>query len=83
LAHHGVLGVTEEGLDFQILLDPAEEALDLPALLAEVGDGLGCQPEVLGEEPVNFAGFGVLVNEAAQGLGALSGFGAGKADGLI
>jgi hypothetical protein len=38
---------------------------------------------VVGEEHVNFAGFGVLVNDAAHGFGALSGFGAGKPDGLI
>ena len=83
MAQHGVFGIADEGLDLQILLDPAEEDLDLPAFLVDVGDGLGCQPEVVGEEHVNFAGFGVLVNDAAQGLGALSGFSAGKQDGLI
>lgn len=83
MAHHRVLRVADEGLDLQILLDPAEEDLDLPALLVDVGDGLGRQPEVIGEEHVNFAGFKVVVNNAAQGLGALSGFGAGEPDGLI
>src|SRR4030066_2285433 len=66
LAHHGVLGVADEGLDLQILLDEAEEDLDLPALLVDIGDGLGYQPEVVGEEHINLAGFGVLVNDAAQ-----------------
>jgi len=83
LAHHRVLGVADEGLDLQILLDPAEEDLDLPALLVDIGDGLGYQPEVVGEEHKNLVGFGVLVNDAAQRLGALSGFRAGKLDGLI
>jgi hypothetical protein len=83
LAHHGILGVADEGLDLQILLDAAEEDLDLPALLVDVGDGLGRQPEMVSEEHVDFAGGGVLVNDAAQGLGALSGFSACKQYGLI
>jgi hypothetical protein len=83
LAHHGVFGFPDEGLDLQILFDPAKEDLDLPALLIDVGDGLGHQPEVIGEEHVDFAGFGVLVNDAAQRLGALSGFGAREQAGLI
>jgi len=83
LTHDGVLGVADEGLDLQILLDEAEEDLDLPALLVDVGDGLGRQPEVVGEEHVNFFAFRVLVNDAAQGLGALPAFSAGKLDSLI
>ena len=47
MAHHGVLGVADEGLDLQILLDEAEENLDLPALLVDVGDGLGREFEML------------------------------------
>ena len=83
MAHHGVLGVADEGLDLQILLDPAKEYLDLPALLVDIGDGLGYQPEVVGKEHINLVGFGVLVNDATQRLGAFSGFRAGKLDGLI
>ena len=71
MAHHGVLRVADEGLDLQILLDPAEEDLDLPALLVDIGDGLGRQPEMVGEKHVTLAGGGVLVNDAAQGLRAL------------
>jgi hypothetical protein len=45
LAQDRVLGVADEGLDPQILFDPAEENLDLPALLVDIGDGLGNMPE--------------------------------------
>ena len=83
MREHGVLGVADEGLNLQILLDLAEEGLDLPALLVDVGDGLGCQPEVVGEKDINFPGGGVPVDDAPQGLGALPSFGAGKQDGLI
>ena len=34
----GILGAAEEGFDLQVLLDPLEEELDLPALLVERGD---------------------------------------------
>jgi hypothetical protein len=47
-------------LKLQILLDLTEEDLDLPALLADIGDGLGYQPGVVGEEHRNPVGFGVL-----------------------
>jgi len=50
LAHHGVLGVADEGLDLQILLDAAEEDVNLPALLVDVGEGLGRQPQMVREE---------------------------------
>ncbi len=38
----------DECLDSQILFDPAEENLDLPALLIDIGDGLGRKFEVIG-----------------------------------
>ena len=38
---HRVLGGADEALDLQTLLDPAEEQLDLPALLVDLGDFVG------------------------------------------
>ena len=83
LVQYGVFRVADEGLDLQILLDETEENLDLRAFFVDVGDGFGCQAEVVGEENVNFAGVGILIRDAAQGLGALPAFGAGNLDSLI
>ena len=41
LGQHGVFQVADEGLDLQVLLDEAEENLDLPAFFVNIGDGLG------------------------------------------
>ena len=35
---HCVLALAQEALDLQVVLDPFEEQLDLPALLVELGD---------------------------------------------
>ena len=47
---HGVLGGPEEVADFEGLLDPAEEQLDLPAALVDLGDLLGGGVEIVGED---------------------------------
>ncbi len=52
----GVLGATEEDLDSQVLLDPPEEELDLPARLVELGDGKSGKPEIVAEELKVFGG---------------------------
>ena len=39
LSLHGVLGGAVEGFDAQVLFDPFEEQLDLPALLVDLRDG--------------------------------------------
>ena len=80
---HRVFRVADEGLDLQVLLDAAEEDLDLPAFFVAVGDGLGRQLEMVGEKDVAPAGGGVLVGDAAQGNGAFLGLGAGQPDGLV
>ena len=83
LGQHGVFRVADEGLDFQVLLDEAEEDLDLPAFFVDIGDGLGRQLEMVGEKDIALAGGGVAVSDAAQGNGAFLGFGAGHPDGLV
>jgi len=83
LAHHGVLGVPDEGLDLQVLLDEAEENLDLPTFLVDVGDGLGRQLKIISEKDVAFIGGGIPVGDAAQGSGASLGLGASQPDGLV
>ena len=58
---HRVLGGTEEALDSQMLLDPLEEQLHLPALPIQRADGPRRQAEVVGQKHQSFAG---LVREA-------------------
>ena len=83
LGQHGVFRVADEGLDLQVLLDEAEEDLDLPAFFVDVGDGLGRQLEMVGEKDIALAGGGIPIGDAAQGNAAFLGFGAGQPDGLI
>ena len=83
LGQHGVFRVADEGLDLQVLLDEAEEDLDLPAFFVDVGDGLGRQLEMVGEKNVALAGGGVPIGDATQGNEAFLGFGAGQPDGLV
>ncbi len=45
LCHYRVVGVSQEGLDLEVLLDKVEEDFNLPALLVDIGDGLGREPE--------------------------------------
>ncbi len=80
MTHHGIFRVADEGLDLQILLDEAEENLDLPAFLVDVGDGLGRQLEVVGEKNIAPAGGGVPVGNAPQGKRTFLG---PKPDGLV
>ena len=69
LSQNGIAGSAEEGFDFEILLDPTEEGLDLPALVIDLGDGGGGEAEVIGEEAVDAAGDGILEGDQAQGMG--------------
>ncbi len=62
LGADGIVGGAVEGLDSQVLLDPLEEQLDLPAQFVEAGDGDGREGEVVGEEDQGF--FGLSVEEA-------------------
>jgi len=41
LAQHGVFRSADKGFEAEVLLDEPEERLDLPALLVDVGNGLG------------------------------------------
>ena len=69
LCKHGIAGGSEETFDFEMLLDPLEEEFDFPPGLVDVGDGLGRQGEVIGEEEVVLTGGGVAEADAAQGVG--------------
>src|ERR1035437_3831919 len=47
---HGVLAGAKEHLDAQMLLDPFEKQFHLPTLTIEVGNQLGLQAKVVGQE---------------------------------
>jgi len=55
---HGVLGGAEKAGDLQRLFDPAEEQLDRPAALVEIGDLLRAGVEVVGQQTEYLAGLG-------------------------
>src|SRR5574340_959032 len=68
LALDGVLGSAEEPLDAQVLLDPLEEQLHLPAAFVQSADTQGGDAEVIGQEHQRLSGFRVLVADAPQSL---------------
>ena len=68
LSEHGVMRCAEECLDFQILLDPFEKELDLPAFLVQIRNGLGIQMIGIGNIAVFFAGFRIDLSHHAQRL---------------
>ena len=64
-----ILGVPEEALDPEMLLDPLEDQLHLPARLVQGADGLGIQGHLVGQE--HERAFALAITEAnpAQGVG--------------
>ena len=73
LCLHGVLAGAQESLDTQVLLDPFEEQLDLPATFVERGNRQGGQRRVVGQKDQRLARFGVFESDAPQVLGVLLG----------
>lgn len=69
LDEDGVFRVADKALDAQVLLDFAEEYLDAPAFLVDVGDGMCGQAEVISQEFVMLARFRVTIADAAQAQG--------------
>ena len=68
LSFDGVLGGAIEALDAQVLLDPLEEQLDLPAALVQLGDGRPRQGESVGEICEDPPALAIAVLDAAQAL---------------
>jgi len=65
LRQYGIPGGAKERFDFQILFDVLEEQFNLPPGFVNVGDGLGRQMEVVGQEHVVLAGFRITIADAA------------------
>lgn len=64
-----VLGRAEERLDAQVLFDPFEEQLNVPAALVECGDGRSRETKMVGEKDENLAGFRVAKAYPSQFCG--------------
>ena len=67
LGPHGVPGGSEERLDVQVLPDPSEEPLHLPAAAVEFRHGGRGRGELVGEDVDRLAGVGVPVLHATKG----------------
>lgn len=59
LRAHGVLASTVKGLNAEVLLDPFEEQLDLPAAFVDGRDGYGGQAEMVGQKDESLSRFSV------------------------
>ena len=66
-----VLAVAQKLLDAQVLLDPFEEQLDLPAAFVQSGNGQGRQGRVVGQEDKSLLGCWVLEPYTAQVFGVV------------
>ena len=81
---HGVLTRPQKALDAQMLLDPFEEQLHLPATLVQRGDNQRRQRRVVGQKHQCLARLGVFETDAPQMLGVvLRHIEAVERDGLI
>jgi len=69
LGFDGVGRCSVKGFDSQMLLDPAEEELHLPALLVNIGDGYGGNGKDICQVDKALLGVQVYVGHPAQGLG--------------
>ena len=84
LRFHRVVGGAEERLDPQVLFDPLEEQLYLPAAFVELRDGQGWEDEIVGEEYESLLCLGVEVAYAEKGIGVVfRGLGCVQYNGLV
>ena len=68
---HRILAVADESLDAQVLLDPLEKQLDLPAALVQRGNRQCGQGGVVGQEHQRLAGFRIFETDAPQLFGVV------------
>src|SRR5882672_2179308 len=68
LSFHRILRCTVERLDAQMLLDPLEKQLYLPAQSVELADADRWQTEMIGQEHQAFARVGIAITDPAPGL---------------
>lgn len=84
LSHDRIHGGTEKRFDLQVLFDPFEEQLHLPATLVQASDGAGRPHEMVGKEYIHLSILRVDIPNTAKNLGiGLSGPATGQPDDLI
>jgi hypothetical protein len=66
LEAHGILAAPQEAAEFEVLLEPLEEQLDLPAFLVEGGDLRGRPVDIIGQEIERFWLVGAGDDDLAQ-----------------
>ena len=66
LGEHGVFAVTKEALDLEVVLNPFEEKLDLPAFFIDLGDGLRREMKDVGEKDVVFVALEIALPDAPK-----------------
>jgi hypothetical protein len=71
LGFDGVLGGPEESLDSQVLLDPFEKQLDLPAGLVKQGDAFRRKGKIVGEKREVLSLLDVEKPDAAKLVGVI------------
>ena len=84
LGPDGVVGSAVEGLDAQVLLDPLEEELDVPAAAVQLRHLPSTQAEVVGQQGDRLARLWIAGPHAPQGFRvALRGAGGHQNHGLV
>src|SRR5690625_3901430 len=83
LSQNSIPGSSQKGLDLEVLLDPFEEQLNLPARLVDGSNGGRGQLEIIGQKNVFPAGFRITIAHTAQRNRAVFSLSAGQPDGLI
>lgn len=66
LAQDGIFRGAYEGFEAKVLLNEPEERLNLPSLLVDVGDGLGREIEMVGQELVKLSRFRIAIADTAE-----------------
>lgn len=83
LCHHSISTGPQEAFDLQVLFDPLEEELYLPAGFIDIGDLQGVQVVDIGEIEVGLATLSVHVPDSAEFDGKDLCMGTRESDGLV
>src|SRR5690625_5617061 len=80
LSQNSIPGSSQKGLDLEVLLDPFEEQLNLPARLVDGSNGGRGQLDIIGLKNVFPAGFLITIAHMAQRHRAVFSFSAVQPD---
>src|SRR5690625_5516805 len=83
LSQNSIPGSSQKGLYLEVVLDPFEEQLNLPARLVDGSNGGRGLLETIGQKNVFPAGFRITIALTAQRSRAVFSLSAGQPDGLI